>query len=106
LTVVMFGIFQRFNGAGETEEELQYNEFLTALEAGEVAELTIQPENNVYLITGRLADQDEQESFTSVVPYNSVSDLEQITDTARSQENLSLTVAPEEEPSPWASMLV
>src|SRR5699024_3790571 len=46
------------------------------------------------------------ESFTSVVPYNSVSDLDQITDTARSQENLSLTVAPEEEPSPWESMLV
>lgn len=106
LTVVMFGIFQRFNGTGATEEELQYNEFLNALEAGEVAELTIQPENNVYLITGRLADQDEQESFTSVVPYNSASDLDQITDTARSQEGLSLTVAPEEEPSPWASMLV
>ncbi len=106
LTVVMFGIFQRFNGTGATEEELQYNEFLNALEAGEVAELTIQPENNVYLITGRLADQNEQESFTSVVPYNSASDLDQITDTARSQEGLSLTVAPEEEPSAWASMLV
>src|SRR5699024_9734583 len=106
LTVVMFGIFQRFNGTGGTEEELQYNEFLNALEAGEVAELTIQPENNVYLITGRLADQEEQESFTSVVPYNSVDDLDQITDTARNQEGMSLTVAPEEEPSPWTSMLV
>lgn len=106
LTVVMFGIFQRFNGAGQAEEELQYNEFLDALEAGEVAELTIQPENNVYLITGRLADQNEQESFTSVVPYNSVDDLDQITDTARSQDSLSLTVAPEEEPSPWTSMLI
>ncbi|MBF0754621.1 ATP-dependent zinc metalloprotease FtsH [Jeotgalicoccus halotolerans] len=106
LTVVMFGIFQRFNGAGQAEEELQYNEFLDALEAGEVAELTIQPENNVYLITGRLADQNEQESFTSVVPYNSVDDLDQITDTARSQDGLSLTVAPEEEPSPWTSMLI
>ncbi|CAM4220350.1 ATP-dependent zinc metalloprotease FtsH [Jeotgalicoccus halotolerans] len=106
LTVVMFGIFQRFNGAGQAEEELQYNEFLDALEAGEVAELTIQPENNVYLITGRLADQNEQESFNSVVPYNSVDDLDQITDTARSQDGLSLTVAPEEEPSPWTSMLI
>ena len=106
LTVVMFGIFQRFNGAGQAEEELQYNEFLDALEAGEVAELTIQPENNVYLITGRLADQNEQESFTSVVPYNSVDDLDQITDTARTQDGLSLTVAPEEEPSPWTSMLI
>lgn len=106
LTVVMFGIFQRFNGTGGTEEELQYNEFLNQLESGEVAEMTIQPENNVYLITGRLADQGEQESFTSVVPYNSASDLEMITDTARSQEGLSLTVAPEEEPSPWTSMLI
>ena len=68
LTVVMFGIFQRFNGTGGTEEELKYNEFRDALEAGEVAELTLQPENNVYLVSGRLTDQSDTESFTSVVP--------------------------------------
>src|SRR5699024_8863970 len=77
LAVVMFGIFQRFNGTGGTEEELQYNEFRDALEAGEVAELTLQPENNVYLVSGRLTDQSDTESFTSVVPYNSASDIEE-----------------------------
>lgn len=105
LTVVMFGIFQRFNGSGGTEEELQYNEFVDALENGEVAELTLQPENNVYLVSGRLADQSDQESFTSVVPFNSADDIQQITDTARSQDDLTFNVEPEEEPSPWTSML-
>ena len=105
LTVVMFGIFQRFNGTGGTEEELQYNEFRDALEAGEVAELTLQPENNVYLVSGRLTDQSDTESFTSVVPYNSASDIEEITQTAREQDGLTFNVEPEEEPSPWTSML-
>ncbi|MCK1976641.1 ATP-dependent zinc metalloprotease FtsH [Jeotgalicoccus huakuii] len=105
LTVVMFGIFQRFNGSGGDEEELQYNEFVDALENGEVAELTLQPENNVYLVSGRLADQSDQESFTSVVPFNSADDIQQITDTARSQDDLTFNVEPEEEPSPWTSML-
>ena len=105
LTVVMFGIFQRFNGTGGTEEELQYNEFRDALEAGEVAELTLQPENNVYLVSGRLTDQSDTESFTSVVPYNSASDIEEITQTAREQDGLTFNVEPGEEPSPWTSML-
>src|SRR5699024_5240286 len=87
------------------EEELQYNEFRDALEAGEVAELTLQPENNVYLVSGRLTDQSDTESFTSVVPYNSASDIEEITQTAREQDGLTFNVEPEEEPSPWTSML-
>lgn len=105
LSVIMFGIFQSFNGDSALEEELQYGEFLEELDAGNIEELTIQPEQNVYLIEGRLAGQNEQESFTSVIPYNSTQDLDQILETARAQEDLNFTIEPAEEQSPWTSML-
>src|SRR5699024_10715683 len=105
LSVIMFGIFQSFNGDSALEEELQYNQFLDELNAGNIEELSIQPEQNVYLIEGRLAGQDEQESFTSVIPYNSTEDLDQILETAKSQDGLNFTIEPAEEQSPWTSML-
>lgn len=105
LSVIMFGIFQSFNGDSALEEELQYNEFLDALNAGNIEELSIQPEQNVYLIEGRLSGQEEQESFTSVIPYNSTQDLDQILETAKAQENLNFTIEPAEKQSPWTSML-
>ena len=96
LVVIMFGIFSQFNGTGGLEEELQYSEFLEQLEAGNVEELLIQPDRNVYLIEGRLSTQEEQESFTSVIPYNSVDDLDSILDTARAQDGLNFAVEPAE----------
>ncbi len=105
LSVIMFGIFQSFNGDSALEEELQYGEFLEELDAGNIESLTLQPEQNVYLVEGRLADQNEQESFTSVIPYNSTSDLDQILESAKAQESLDFTIEPAEEQSPWTSML-
>ncbi|GAB3055483.1 ATP-dependent zinc metalloprotease FtsH [Salinicoccus sesuvii] len=105
LSVIMFGIFQSFNGNSALEEELRYGEFLEQLDAGNIEELTIQPEQNVYLVEGRLSGQNEQESFTSVIPYNSTEDLNQILDTARAQEGLNFSIEPAEEQSPWTSML-
>ncbi|GAA3730201.1 ATP-dependent zinc metalloprotease FtsH [Salinicoccus jeotgali] len=106
LSVIMFGIFQSFNGDSALEEELQYGEFLEELDAGNIESLTLQPEQNVYLVEGRLADQNEQESFTSVIPYNSTSDLDQILESAKAQESLDFTIEPAEEQSPWTSMLL
>ena len=105
LVVIMFGIFSQFNGTGGLEEELQYGEFLEQLEAGNVEELLIQPDRNVYLIEGRLSTQEEAESFTSVIPYNSVDDLDSILDTARAQDGLNFAVEPADEQSPWTTML-
>ena len=105
LVVIMFGIFSQFNGTGGLEEELQYSEFLEQLEAGNVEELLIQPDRNVYLIEGRLSTQEEAESFTSVIPYNSVDDLDSILDTARAQDGLNFAVEPADQQSPWTTML-
>ncbi|WP_052254965.1 ATP-dependent zinc metalloprotease FtsH [Salinicoccus sp. YB14-2] len=105
LVVIMFGIFSQFNGSSELEEELQYNEFIEQLESGNVEEMNIKPDRNVYLIEGRLSGQEEQESFTSVIPYNSASDLDSILDTARAQDGLNFAVQPADEQSPWTTML-
>ncbi|MFD2831610.1 ATP-dependent zinc metalloprotease FtsH [Corticicoccus populi] len=105
LAVIIYGIFSQFNGSSGLEEELRYNEFVTELEAGNVEQLQIQPDRNVYLIEGRLQSQEDQESFTSVIPYNSASDLDGILETARSQDGLSFSIEPADEQSPWTSML-
>lgn len=105
LAVIIYGIFSQFNGSSGLEEELPYNEFVTELEAGNVEQLQIQPDRNVYLIEGRLQSQEDQESFTSVIPYNSASDLDGILETARSQDGLSFSIEPADEQSPWTSML-
>lgn len=106
LAVVMYGIFAAISGDTRMEEELPYQEFIQHLESGDIEELTIQPENSVYLVTGRLADQEENESFSTVVPYNSNYDLDSITEQAREQGDMTFTVKPATEPSPWMNMLV
>ncbi|HJE18855.1 MAG TPA: ATP-dependent zinc metalloprotease FtsH, partial [Aliicoccus persicus] len=106
LAVVMYGIFAAISGDSTLEEEIQYNEFVQHLESGEIAELTIQPENSVYLVQGRLASQEENESFRTVIPYNSQHDLDSITEQARGQEGLTFNVVPATEPSPWMNILI
>ncbi|MFC3899437.1 ATP-dependent zinc metalloprotease FtsH [Aliicoccus persicus] len=106
LAVVMYGIFAAISGDSTLEEEIQYNEFVQHLESGKIAELTIQPENSVYLVEGRLASQEENESFRTVIPYNSQHDLDSITEQARGQEGLTFNVVPATEPSPWMNILI
>lgn len=106
LAVVMYGIFAAISGDTTLNEEIQYQEFVEHLEAGDIEELTIQPENSVYLVSGRLASQEENESFRTVIPYNSQVDLESITEQARSQSGLNFSVEPATEPSPWMNILI
>lgn len=106
LAVVMYGIFAAISGDSTLEEEIQYKEFVQHLESGDIDELTIQPENSVYLITGRLTSQEENESFSTVIPYNSQHDLDSITEQARGQEGLTFNVKPATEPSPWMNILI
>lgn len=106
LAVVMYGVFAAISGDTTLDEEIQYQEFVQHLEAGDIEELSIQPENSVYLVTGRLASQEENESFSTVIPYNSQYDLESITEQARSQSGLAFNVEPAAEPSPWGNILL
>ena len=69
-------------------------------------ELTIQPEQNVYLVEGKVSDAKKGETFKTVIPYNQQSDLDKITEYAKSNEDkVKFDVLPAEKPSPWVSML-
>ena len=67
---VIVGIFATFNQSGTPTKELTTNEFIQAVEDGEVKEFVIQPVNNVYVVTGELVDAKEGETFNTRIPYN------------------------------------
>jgi len=105
LAVILFGIFQSFNGGTQADKELQYNQFIEALDNKDIEKMTIQPENNVYLVNGKLKDQNDHESFSTVIPYNASQDLDSILETAKEDKDLTFNVEPAEEQSPWTGML-
>lgn len=105
LAVILFGIFQSFNGGAQADKELQYNQFIEALDNKDIEKMTIQPENNVYLVNGKLKDQNDNESFSTVIPYNASQDLDSILETAKEDKDLTFNVEPAEEQSPWTGML-
>lgn len=105
LTVILFGVFQRFNDGTSQQKDLGYQAFMSNLDKGNVEQMTIQPENSVYLVEGKLKDQKENESFKAVIPYNASKDLDSILDTAKADEDLNFTVEPAKEQSPWTGML-
>ena len=105
LAVILFGIFQSLNGGTQADKELQYKPFIEALENQNIEKMTIQPENNVYLVKGKLKDQEDHESFHTVIPYNATGDLDSILETAKKDNDLKFNVEPAKEQSPWTGML-
>src|SRR5699024_5104813 len=85
----------------ECLKRLQYNQFIEALDNKDIEKMTIQPENNVYLVNGKLKDQNDHESFSTVIPYNASQDLDSILETAKEDKDLTFNVEPAEEQSPW-----
>lgn len=104
LAIVLFGVFQFINGNGQSPKQLTYNEFMTKLEKGDLKTLTIQPEQNVYMVSGELKDG-KDETYTSSVLFNNQDDLKKITDTAEKQDDLKFNVKEEEKQSVFVSVL-
>ncbi|UJL46506.1 ATP-dependent zinc metalloprotease FtsH [Virgibacillus sp. NKC19-16] len=97
VVVAVISVFQ-----GDNEEEVQFNvqEFETALENGEIEEMTMQPANGIMRFTGTLVD--DEQSFVAQVPDNTLL-IESITTTANEQS--ALNVVEEEQPSAFVSFL-
>lgn len=104
LAIVLFGVFQFINGNGQSPKQLTYNEFMTKLEKGDLKTLTIQPEQNVYMVSGELKDG-KDETYTSSVLFNNQDDLKKITNTAEKQDDLKFNVKEEEKQSVFVSVL-
>lgn len=81
---------------------LTYNEFIEAVEKGDVEEVTITPESSagVYQLTGKMSDYKEEESFFLRVPYSNET-MEIIYD-AQAEQGFTLKT----ETDPNSSMLL
>ncbi|SDK60734.1 ATP-dependent zinc metalloprotease FtsH [Sediminibacillus albus] len=99
--LVVIGIVGVFNGQNNQETEYNVNEFMQALNNGEISEMTMQPSNGVYRITGELTGGDN-ETFITNVPDNPEI-VSSITNQATEQD--VLYVEEEEQPSGWVTFL-
>lgn len=97
---VVIGVIGVFNGQGEDRTQLNVQEFMSALNNGEVEEMTLQPANGIYRVTGVLSDGNTP--FVSQIPDNT-DVIAQVTETATEQSVLN--VVEEEQPSPWLTFL-
>lgn len=100
LFIIIIGVIGVFNGQGEDQEQYDVEQFMNALNNGEIKELTFQPAHGIIRLTGTLTDGETE--FVAQVPDNT-NLISQITDTARQQSELK--VEEEEQPSPWLTFL-
>ncbi|MGP4078172.1 ATP-dependent zinc metalloprotease FtsH [Halobacillus sp. K22] len=101
--LVVIGVVGLFRGQGEPQQQLNVNEFYNKLNNGQIEEMTIQPVNGVIQVTGQLAGEGEEEGqFSAKIPANDEV-VSNITQTA--QEQSTLHVEEEEQPSAWVTFL-
>src|SRR5690625_288219 len=98
--LVLIFVFGLFKGQNEQSEELSVNEFMQALENGEVKEMTMEPKNKIMRITGELVNDKKQ--FVAQVPDNTEI-VAAITQTAREQSVMDMEQ--EEQPSAFLNFL-
>ena len=100
--VIIFGLFSFLNGNGNMPKQLTYTQFVNKLDKGDLKSLEIQPEQNVYMVSGKTKNG---EDYSSTILFNNEKDLQKITDTAKKQGGLKFTVKEEEEQSVFVSIL-
>ena len=99
--LVIIGILGTFNNSNQPTQEINYNQFLEALNAGEISEVTIQPDAQVYEVTGRMADYDEGESFVTNIPIENEALVTQIDEVATAQDGVTVEFLKAPQTSGW-----
>ncbi|MCM3635868.1 MULTISPECIES: ATP-dependent zinc metalloprotease FtsH [Paenibacillus] len=86
--LVTIGIYNYISNTGESSTPLRYDELVTAIESGNVAELTLKYEDQSYLVTGKYiqAPDGGNASFTSRAGTASLDQIEDL----RQQYNFTL----------------
>lgn len=101
--LVLIGVISIFTGGQEANEKMTYNEFIAHLENGEVDTFTVQPERQVYVITGKMKNADDKKGFTVNV-WSSPTSLERI-EAAANQTHTKINFAMAKETSGWIQLL-
>ncbi|HLR75494.1 MAG TPA: ATP-dependent metallopeptidase FtsH/Yme1/Tma family protein, partial [Virgibacillus sp.] len=97
--LVLFSVINLFTGQNNDAEELNVKEFMEALNSGDIEEMTMQPVNKIYRVTGLLG---AEKPFVAQVPDNPdiIADI-----TKAATEQSVLMVDEEEQPSAFVSFL-
>ncbi|MBS3678601.1 ATP-dependent zinc metalloprotease FtsH [Ornithinibacillus massiliensis] len=97
--LVIIAVISMLSGQHDQAEELNVNDFMQSLEAGNVKEMTMKPVNGIMRITGTLKD-DKQ--FVAQVPDNNdiVTDI-----TTKAREQSALKTEQMDQPSIWVTLL-
>lgn len=92
--LVIIGIFGTFNSGKDPTKDIDYGEFITALENGEVKEFSMQPDQLVYEVRGKMEDYKKDEEFVTMIPQNNQGLLNLIDEAAKSND-VDVLKAPE-----------
>ncbi|MBO2536758.1 ATP-dependent zinc metalloprotease FtsH [Rummeliibacillus suwonensis] len=93
--LVIIGIFGTFNNANQPTKEIQYHEFITALENGKVTKATIQPDKAVYVVKGEMEGYKKGESFVTNIPLDDQELMNEIHKEAKANTKIQFLGAPE-----------
>ncbi|PSL27138.1 membrane protease FtsH catalytic subunit [Planomicrobium soli] len=92
--LVIIGILGTFNSSNQPTENIGYNEFLTALSNGDIEEITIQPNQMVYEVTGSMTGNTE-ETFVTNIPMENEALLNEIDAAAAGNVKVDYLAAPQ-----------
>src|SRR5690625_7577382 len=85
--LVLFSIINLITGQNTDTDELNVKEFMEALNSGEIEEMTMQPVNKIYRITGIM--RSDEQPFIAQVPDNPDT-ITEITNIATNQSVLKI----------------
>ena len=97
-------IFGTFKGDKLATNELDYKEFITQLDKGNVEEATIQPDKSVYVVKGQMKGYDKDESFVVNLPITNQSLMDRIDKAVEENTKIAYLQAPET--SGWLQFLL
>ncbi|MGM9927983.1 MAG: ATP-dependent zinc metalloprotease FtsH [Bacillus sp. (in: firmicutes)] len=104
ILLVIIGIVSIFTNNNETDKQITQDQFFESLENGDVESFSLQPERNVYIVSGQLKDAKQGEGFITYV-LNSDATMQRLEDAAKSTGTTQETV-PAKETSGFVSFLV
>lgn len=93
--LVIIGIFGTFNGGNAPTKDITYQQFLMALDKGEITEATIQPDKSVYIVKGKLKGYAEDESFIVNLPTNNQSLMSRLDEEVAKNGPIQFLTAPD-----------
>jgi cell division protease FtsH len=111
LIIMIFGLalitfISTVLGTGVSDSKYTYNEFMTELEAGNVATIEVTPNHGVYEVTGELKTEEgsTKKSFYQVNVPETDENLNSIEEVAQT-DGIPMSISPEKQPSQMTSFI-